>query len=57
MHKVPIFPIKWLQVTSSIRVFCFKPNPICCTGIDHQKVTQTFAPAGNYLPNPYGFIL
>ncbi len=29
-----------LQVKSSIRVFCFKPNPICCTGIDHQKVTQ-----------------
>jgi len=29
-----------LQVTSSIHVFCFKPNPICCTGIDHQKVTQ-----------------
>ncbi len=26
-----------LQVTSSIHVFCFKPNPICCTGIDHQK--------------------
>jgi len=31
-----------LQVTSSVRVFCFNPNdnPICCTGIDHQKVTQ-----------------
>ncbi len=29
-----------LQVTSSVRVFCFKPNPICCTRIDHQKVTQ-----------------
>jgi large subunit ribosomal protein L6 len=29
-----------LQVTSSVRVFCFKPNPICCTKIDHQKVTQ-----------------
>jgi large subunit ribosomal protein L6 len=28
------------QVTSSVCVFCFKPNPICCTGIDHQKVTQ-----------------
>jgi large subunit ribosomal protein L6 len=28
-----------LQVTSSVRVFCFKPNPICCTRIDHQKVT------------------
>jgi len=29
-----------LQVTSSVRVFCFKPNPICCTGIDHQKIIQ-----------------
>lgn len=29
-----------LQVTSAVRVFCFKPNLICCTGIDHQKVTQ-----------------
>jgi ribosomal protein L6P/L9E len=28
------------QVTTSVRIFCFKPNPNCCTGIDHQKVTQ-----------------
>nr|YP_010881045.1 ribosomal protein L6 [Apopellia endiviifolia]WIA66178.1 ribosomal protein L6 [Apopellia endiviifolia]WIA66219.1 ribosomal protein L6 [Apopellia endiviifolia]WIA66424.1 ribosomal protein L6 [Apopellia endiviifolia]WIA66465.1 ribosomal protein L6 [Apopellia endiviifolia]WIA66506.1 ribosomal protein L6 [Apopellia endiviifolia] len=28
-----------LQVTS-VRVFCSKPTPICCTGMDHQKVTQ-----------------
>ncbi len=32
-----------LQVTSSVCVFCFKPNPICCIGIDHQKVTQFVA--------------
>jgi ribosomal protein L6P/L9E len=25
------------QVTFSIHIFCFKPNPICCTIIDHQK--------------------
>nr|QIA60003.1 ribosomal protein L6 [Frullania orientalis] len=29
-----------LQVTPSVRVFCLKPNLICCTGMDHQKVTQ-----------------
>jgi hypothetical protein len=26
-----------LQVTSSVAVFSFKLNPICCTGIYHQK--------------------
>uniref|UniRef100_A0A7I3Z769 Uncharacterized protein n=1 Tax=Physcomitrium patens TaxID=3218 RepID=A0A7I3Z769_PHYPA len=25
---------------SAVHVFCFKPNLICCTRIDHQKVTQ-----------------
>jgi large subunit ribosomal protein L6 len=29
-----------LQVIPSVRVFCLKPNLICCTGMDHQKVTQ-----------------
>jgi hypothetical protein len=29
-----------LQVTSSIHIFCLKPNPICCTKIYHQKVTK-----------------
>nr|YP_009674829.1 ribosomal protein L6 [Fossombronia foveolata]QDE12829.1 ribosomal protein L6 [Fossombronia foveolata]QIA59961.1 ribosomal protein L6 [Fossombronia cristula] len=29
-----------LQVTPSVRVSCSKPNPIRCTGMDHQKVTQ-----------------
>jgi len=28
------------QVMFSIHFFCFKPNPICCTGINHQKVTK-----------------
>jgi large subunit ribosomal protein L6 len=30
----------WLQVTFLVRVFYFKPNPICCIGINHQKITQ-----------------
>ncbi len=29
-----------LQVMFLVCVCCFKPNPICCTWIDHQKVTQ-----------------
>jgi len=33
-HKI------WLQVMFSIHNFCFKPNPICCIGIDHQKVIK-----------------
>uniref|UniRef100_A0A0D6R176 Large ribosomal subunit protein uL6 alpha-beta domain-containing protein n=1 Tax=Araucaria cunninghamii TaxID=56994 RepID=A0A0D6R176_ARACU len=29
-----------LDVPPSVRAFCFKPNIICCTGLDLQKVTQ-----------------
>ncbi|KAG1341878.1 60S ribosomal protein L6, mitochondrial-like [Cocos nucifera] len=27
-------------VPPAVRVFCFKPNIICCTGIDKQRVHQ-----------------
>ncbi|KAI3822428.1 hypothetical protein L1987_10018 [Smallanthus sonchifolius] len=29
-----------LTVPPAVRVFCFKPNVICCTGIDKQRVHQ-----------------
>ena len=29
-----------LTVPPAVRVFCFKPNVVCCTGIDKQRVTQ-----------------
>lgn len=29
-----------LTVPPAVRVFCFKPNIVCCTGIDLQRVTQ-----------------
>jgi large subunit ribosomal protein L6 len=38
----------WLQVMSLVRLFCFKPNPICCIGIDHQKIIQFAANIKSY---------
>ncbi|KAL6001560.1 60S ribosomal protein L6 [Asimina triloba] len=29
-----------LTVPPAVRVFCFKPNIVCCTGIDKQRVHQ-----------------
>ncbi|XP_024991734.1 uncharacterized protein LOC112525730 [Cynara cardunculus var. scolymus] len=29
-----------LSVPPAVRVFCFKPNIVCCTGIDKQRVHQ-----------------
>lgn len=29
-----------LTVPPAVRVFCFKPNVVCCTGIDKQRVHQ-----------------
>ncbi|CAK9152407.1 unnamed protein product [Ilex paraguariensis] len=29
-----------LTVPPAVRVFCFKPNMVCCTGIDKQRVHQ-----------------
>ncbi|CAN6446495.1 unnamed protein product [Victoria cruziana] len=29
-----------LTVPPAVRVFCFKPNVICCTGIHKQRVSQ-----------------
>jgi len=29
-----------LQVPPAVRAFCFKPNIICCTGLDLHQVTQ-----------------
>lgn len=29
-----------LKVPPAVRAFCFKPNIICCTGLDLHKVTQ-----------------
>ncbi|KAI8542466.1 hypothetical protein RHMOL_Rhmol08G0139800 [Rhododendron molle] len=29
-----------LTVPPAVRVFCFKPNTVCCTGIDKQRVHQ-----------------
>ncbi|KAG0451587.1 hypothetical protein HPP92_015693 [Vanilla planifolia] len=29
-----------LDVPPAVRAFCFKPNIICCTGIDKQRVHQ-----------------
>lgn len=29
-----------LTVPAAVRVFCFKPNTICCAGIDEERVHQ-----------------
>ncbi|KAK7268519.1 hypothetical protein RIF29_21219 [Crotalaria pallida] len=39
-----------LTVPPAVRVFCFKNNVICCTGIDKQRVHQFAATVRNCKP-------
>ncbi|KAJ4757230.1 50S ribosomal protein L6 [Rhynchospora pubera] len=39
-----------LAVPPAVRVFCFKPNLICCTGIDKERVHQFAGAVRNCKP-------
>jgi hypothetical protein len=39
------------QVLSLVHIFCFKLNPICCTGIYHQKVTKLTYKGLKFIPD------
>ncbi|KAJ0481206.1 putative ribosomal protein L6 [Helianthus annuus] len=42
-----------LSVPPAVRVFCFKPNVICCTGIDKQRVHQFAAAVRSCKPRRF----